>query len=156
MATNDKNQLRLPVSFDMSDPRQKAAYDILKNAGYGKRTPIIVDALLDSLKTTTKGGAPVQNNGNELSEDTIRRVVEESMEAVLNKHNFRHEDKTPPDPTPVKTDEPIQKFPAPPIPVPPIPVPQPTQSYYPAQPAPTPAATDTDMNTLLSMADAFY
>lgn len=151
MATNDKNQLRLPVSFDMSDPRQKAAYDILKNAGYGKRTPIIVDALLDSLKTTTKGGAPVQNNGNELSEDTIRRVVEESMEAVLNKHNFRHEDKTPSDPTPVKTDEPIQKFP-----VPPIPVPQPTQSYYPSQPAPTPAATDTSMNTLLSMADAFY
>lgn len=151
MATNDKNQLRLPVSFDMSDPRQKAAYDILKNAGYGKRTPIIVDALLDSLKTTTKGGAPVQNNGNELSEDTIRRVVEESMEAVLNKHNFRHEDKTPSDPTRVQTDEPIQKFP-----VPPIPVPQPTQSYYPSQPAPTPAATDTSMNTLLSMADAFY
>ena len=151
MATNDKNQLRLPVSFDMSDPRQKAAYDILKNAGYGKRTPIIVDALLDSLKTTAKENAAIQNSGNELSEDTIRRIVEESMEAVLNKHNFRHEDKTPSDPTPVKTDDPIQKFP-----VPPIPVPQPTQSYYPSQPAPTPAATDTDMNTLLSMADAFY
>lgn len=151
MATNDKNQLRLPVSFDMSDPRQKAAYDILKNAGYGKRTPIIVDALLDSLKTTAKENAAIQNSGNELSEDTIRRIVEESMEAVLNKHNFRHEDKTPSDPTPVKTDAPIQKFP-----VPPIPVPQPTQSYYPSQPAPTPAATDTGMNTLLSMADAFY
>lgn len=151
MATNDKNQLRLPVSFDMSDPRQKAAYDILKNAGYGKRTPIIVDALLDSLKTTAKENAAIQNSGNELSEDTIRRIVEESMEAVLNKHNFRHEDKTPSNPTPVKTDDPIQKFP-----VPPIPVPQPTQSYYPSQPAPTPAATDTGMNTLLSMADAFY
>lgn len=151
MATNDKNQLRLPVSFDMSDPRQKAAYDILKNAGYGKRTPIIVDALLDSLKTTAKENAAIQNSGNELSKDTIRRIVEESMEAVLNKHNFRHEDKTPSDPTPVKTDDPIQKFP-----VPPIPVPQPTQSYYPSQPAPTPAATDTGMNTLLSMADAFY
>lgn len=151
MATNDKNQLRLPVSFDMSDPRQKAAYDILKNAGYGKRTPIIVDALLDSLKTTAKENAAIQNSGNELSEDTICRIVEESMEAVLNKHNFRHEDKTPSDPTPVKTDDPIQKFP-----VPPIPVPQPTQSYYPSQPAPTPAATDTGMNTLLSMADAFY
>ena len=151
MATNDKNQLRLPVSFDMSDPRQKAAYDILKNAGYGKRTPIIVDALLDSLKTTAKENAAIQNSGNELSEDTIRRIVEESMEAVLNKHNFRHEDKTPSDPTPVKTDDPIQKFP-----VPPIPVPQPTQRYYPSQPAPTPAATDTGMNTLLSMADAFY
>ena len=151
MATNDKNQLRLPVSFDMSDPRQKAAYDILKNAGYGKRTPIIVDALLDSLKTTAKENAAIQNSGNELSEDTIRRIVEESMEAVLNKHNFRHEDKTPSDPTPVKTDDPIQKFP-----VPPIPVPQPKQSYYPSQPAPTPAATDTGMNTLLSMADAFY
>lgn len=151
MATNDKNQLRLPVSFDMSDPRQKAAYDILKNAGYGKRTPIIVDALLDSLKTTAKENAAIQNSGNELSEDTIRRIVEESMEAVLNKHNFRHEDKTPSDPTPVKTDDPIQKFP-----VPPIPVPQPTQSYYPSQPAPTPTATDTGMNTLLSMADAFY
>lgn len=135
----------------MSDPRQKAAYDILKNAGYGKRTPIIVDALLDSLKTTAKENAAIQNSGNELSEDTIRRIVEESMEAVLNKHNFRHEDKTPSDPTPVKTDDPIQKFP-----VPPIPVPQPTQSYYPSQPAPTPAATDTGMNTLLSMADAFY
>ena len=135
----------------MSDPRQKAAYDILKNAGYGKRTPIIVDALLDSLKTTAKENAAIQNSGNELSEDTIRRIVEESMEAVLNMHSFRHEDKTPSDPTPVKTDDPIQKFP-----VPPIPVPQPTQSYYPSQPAPTPAATDTGMNTLLSMADAFY
>ena len=110
-----------------------------------------MDALLDSLKTTAKENAAIQNSGNELSEDTIRRIVEESMEAVLNKHNFRHEDKTPSDPTPVKTDDPIQKFP-----VPPIPVPQPTQSYYPSQPAPTPAATDTGMNTLLSMADAFY
>lgn len=34
-------------------------------------------------ETTAKGDATIQNNGNELSEDTIRRVVEESMEAVL-------------------------------------------------------------------------
>lgn len=151
MATNDKNQLRLPVSFDMSDPRQKAAYDILKNAGYGKRTPIIVDALLDSLKTTAKGVTPIQNNSNGLSEDTIRRVVEESMEAVLNKHSLRQEEVAPHEPIPIKTDEPIQRFP-----VPTVPVSQPTPSYYPSQPASTPAADDTNMNTLLSMADAFY
>lgn len=151
MATNDKNQLRLPVSFDMSDPRQKAAYDILKNAGYGKRTPIIVDALLDSLKTTTKGDAPIQNNGNGLSEDTIRRVIEESMEAVLNKHHLRQEDKPPDEPILVKTDEPIQQFP-----VPPIQVQQPSQGYYPQQPAQDSPVPDTNMNTLLSMADAFY
>ena len=151
MATNDKNQLRLPVSFDMSDPRQKAAYDILKNAGYGKRTPIIVDALLDSLKTTTREGAPIQSNGNELSEDTIRRVVEESMEAVLNKHNLRQEEMPPLEPVPNKTDEPTQRFP-----VPPMPVQQPSQGYYPQQPAQDSPATDTNMNTLLSMADAFY
>ena len=154
MATNDKNQLRLPVSFDMSDPRQKAAYDILKNAGYGKRTPIIVDALLDSLKTTEKGVTPIQSNSNGLSEDTIRRVVEEAMEAVLNKHNLRQEEMAPHEPIPVKTDEPIQRFP-----VPPVPVSQPTLSNYPSQPASTastPATDDTNMNTLLSMATVFY
>lgn len=151
MATNDKNQLRLPVSFDMSDPRQKAAYDILKNAGYGKRTPIIVDALLDSLKATAKVDTPIQNNSNGFSEDAIRRVVEESMEAVLTKHNLRQDEMASHEPIPVKTDESTQRFP-----VPPAPVSQPTPSYYSSQPTPAPTTDDTNMSTLLSMADAFY
>lgn len=139
--------MRLPVSFDMSDPRQKAAYDILKNAGYGKRTPIIVDALLDSLKTTAKGDTPIQSNSNGLSEDTIRRVVEESMEAVLSRHNFWQKEET----VLAKNDESIQRLQAPPMSVQ-----QPSQGYYPQQPTQGSSANDTNMNTLLSMADAFY
>ena len=77
--------------FDVTDPRQKAAYDILKNAGYGKRTPIVVDALLDSLKTVAPMPAamPTQSGISVgLTEMDVRRIVQETMESVLDSHNL--------------------------------------------------------------------
>ena len=85
------NQMRLPLMFDVTDPRQKAAYDILKNAGYGKRTPIVVDALLDSLKTVAPMPAamPTQSGISVgLTEMDVRRIVQETMESVLDSHNL--------------------------------------------------------------------
>ena len=86
MPKANPNQIRLPVMFDLTDPRQKAAYEILKNAGYGKRTPIIVDALLDSLKTNVLLSQAKEPSASNVSETDIRRAVEDSMESVLNRY----------------------------------------------------------------------
>ena len=86
MPKANPNQIRLPVMFDLTDPRQKAAYEILKNAGYGKRTPIIVDALLDSLKTNVLLSQAKESSASNMSETDIRRAVEDSMESVLHPH----------------------------------------------------------------------
>ena len=88
MPKANPNQIRLPVMFDLTDPRQKAAYEILKNAGYGKRTPIIVDALLDSLKTNVLLSQAKESSASNMSETDIRRAVEDSMESVLNRYFY--------------------------------------------------------------------
>lgn len=41
----DKNILRIPITFDCTDEKQKMVYDVLKNAGYGQRTPLVVKAM---------------------------------------------------------------------------------------------------------------
>ena len=91
MPKANPNQIRLPVMFDLTDPRQKAAYEILKNAGYGKRTPIIVDALLDSLKTNVLLSQAKESSASNVSETDIRRAVEDSMESVLNRYFLKSE-----------------------------------------------------------------
>lgn len=50
MQKKGKNQKaeRLLLTFDLSDENQKAVYELLRNAGYGKRTPIIVNAILQA------------------------------------------------------------------------------------------------------------
>lgn len=113
MPKANPNQIRLPVMFDLTDPRQKAAYEILKNAGYGKRTPIIVDALLDSLKTNVLLSQAKESSASNMSETDIRRAVEDSMESVLNRYFLKSEASAPdPQPEPVQTPTPasvIQK-----------------------------------------------
>lgn len=104
--------------FDVTDPRQKAAYDILKNAGYGKRTPIVVDALLDSLKTVAPMPAamPTQSGISVgLTEMDVRRIIQETMESVLDSHNLTVA--TPPQPVqPVQAPSTVEtiQYPAPP------------------------------------------
>lgn len=154
MPKANQNQIRLPVMFDLTDPRQKAAYEILKNAGYGKRTPIIVDALLDSLKTNVLLSQAKESSASNVSETDIRRAVEDSMESVLNRYFSKSEASAPePQPEPVRA----------PIPAPviqePAPTPQPSfVPYVPAAPVPAqPSVPDEGhMNQLLSIADAFF
>lgn len=134
MPKANQNQIRLPVMFDITDPRQKAAYEILKNAGYGKRTPIIVDALLDSLKTNALLNQAKESGISNVSEADIRRAVQDSMESVLNRYFSKPETPAP---------EPVQV----PAPVPVV------QEPVPAQPS-TP--DEGHMNQLLSIADAFF
>lgn len=154
MPKANPNQIRLPVMFDLADPRQKAAYEILKNAGYGKRTPIIVDALLDSLKTNVLLSQAKESSASNVSETDIRRAVEDSMESVLNRYFSKSEaSASEPQPEPVRA----------PIPAPviqePAPTPQPSfVPYVPAAPVPAqPSVPDEGhMNQLLSIADAFF
>lgn len=159
MPKANPNQIRLPVMFDLTDPRQKAAYEILKNAGYGKRTPIIVDALLDSLKTNVLLSQAKESSTSNVSETDIRRAVEDSMESVLNRYFLKSEASAPePQPEPVQTPTlaPIIQEPAP---VQPAPTPQPSfVPYVPAAPVPAQASVPDEghMNQLLSIADAFF
>ena len=153
--------------FDVTDPRQKAAYDILKNAGYGKRTPIVVDALLDSLKTVAPMPAALPAQGSMsigLTEMDVRRIVQETMESVLDNRNLMVN-------TPAQPVQPVQappavetiQYPARPAQGQNFIVPPPP-AYQQAQRAPAashtaeaPTAPDSDqMNQLLSMADAFF
>lgn len=159
MPKANPNRIRLPVMFDLTDPRQKAAYEILKNAGYGKRTPIIVDALLDSLKTNVLLSQAKESSASNVSETDIRRAVEDSMESVLNRYFLKSEASAPdPQPEPVQTPTPapiIQE----PAPVQPAPTPQPSfVPYVPAAPVPAQASVPDEghMNQLLSIADAFF
>lgn len=154
MPKANPNQIRLPVMFDLTDPRQKAAYEILKNAGYGKRTPIIVDALLDSLKTNVLLSKAKESSASNMSETDIRRAVEDSMESVLNRYFSKSEASAPqPQPEPVQTPTPA------PVIQEPAPTPQPSfVPYVPAAPVPAqPSVPDEGhMNQLLSIADAFF
>lgn len=156
MATNDKNQLRLPVSFDMSDPRQKAAYDILKNAGYGKRTPTIVDALLNSLQSVPESVSLEQRP----SSTELRNVIEEAVETALRKYQLSGSAVQTPEPQVLVQDVVARK---------PSKAHKSVPSSLPRQPKPLerpmgkqmpepdrPAASDGNMDVLLSMADAFY
>ena len=161
------NQMRLPLMFDVTDPRQKAAYDILKNAGYGKRTPIVVDALLDSLKTVAPMPAamPTQSGISVgLTEMDVRRIVQETMESVLDSHNLTVA--TPSQPMqPVQAPSTVEtiQYPAPPAQGQNFIVPPPP-AYRQAQSAPAASHTaevpttpdNKQMNQLLSMADAFF
>jgi hypothetical protein len=155
------NQIRLPVMFDLTDPRQKAAYEILKNAGYGKRTPTIVDALLDSLKTNALLSQAKESGVSNVSETDIRRAVEDSMESVLNRYFSKSEIHAS---EPQREVLPVQA----PAPAPVIQEPVPVQHVHEPQPSfvpyvPTVPVTaqptvpdEGHMNQLLSIADAFF
>jgi hypothetical protein len=150
------NQVRLPVYFNLTDPKQKAAYDILKNAGYGKRTPTIVDALLNSLQ-----GVP-ESVGSEqgISAAELRIVVEEAVETALRKYLYSGSAIKVPESQVSKQDIVVKKpsrahksEPSPP-PRQPKPLERPMSKQMPEPDEP--AASDGNMDVLLSMADAFY
>jgi hypothetical protein len=150
------NQVRLPVYFNLTDPKQKAAYDILKNAGYGKRTPTIVDALLNSLQ-----GVP-ESVGSEqgISAAELRIVVEEAVETALRKYLYFGSAIKVPESQVSKQDIVVKKpsrahksEPSPP-PRQPKPLERPMSKQMPEPDEP--AASDGNMDVLLSMADAFY
>lgn len=140
--------------FDLNDPRQKAAYEILKNAGYGKRTPFIVDALFDFLKTNVLLSQSKEYGVSNVSETDIRRAVEDSMESVLNRY-FSKSEIPAPEPQPELVQAPthasvVQE----PAPAQPSPAPQPFFfPYVSAQPS---VPDEEQMNQLLSIADAFF
>lgn len=148
--------MRLPVSFDLNDPRQKAAYDILKNAGYGKRTPIIVDALLSSLKDTPERSGSEQS----LSTTELRSVVVDAVETALRKYQLSntavpaHEPQVPTQDIVVKKSSRTHKSEPPPLPR----QPRPLERTVAKQTSGLDESTTSDgnMDMLLSMADAFY
>lgn len=150
------NQVRLPVYFNLTDPKQKAAYDILKNAGYGKRTPTIVDALLNSLQ-----GVP-ESVGSEqgISAAELRIVVEEAVETALRKYQLSGSAVQTPEPQ-VSVQDVVARKPSKahksvpsPLPRQPKPLERPMGKQMPEPDRP--AASDGNMDVLLSMADAFY
>lgn len=146
----------MPVYFNLTDPKQKAAYDILKNAGYGKRTPTIVDALLNSLQ-----GVP-ESVGSEqgISAAELRIVVEEAVETALRKYLYSGSAAQTPEPQ-VSVQDVVARKPSKahksvpsPLPRQPKPLERPMGKQMPEPDRP--AASDGNMDVLLSMADAFY
>lgn len=148
--------MRLPVSFDLTDPKQKAAYDILKNAGYGKRTPTIVDALLNSLQSVPESVSFEQCP----SSTELRNVIEEAVETALRKYQLSGSAVQTPEPQ-VSVQDVVARKPSKahksvpsPLPRQPKPLERPTSKYQPEQNEP--AVSGSNMDMLLSMADAFY
>lgn len=146
----------MPAYFNLTDPKQKAAYDILKNAGYGKRTPTIVDALLNSLQ-----GVP-ESVGSEqgISAAELRIVVEEAVETALRKYQLSGSAVQTPEPQ-VSVQDVVARKPSKahksvpsPLPRQPKPLERPISKQMPEPDEP--AASDGNMDVLLSMADAFY
>ena len=127
----------------------------------------MVDALLDSLKTVTPMPAamPMQSGISVgLTEMDVRRIVQETMESVLDSHSLIVA--APPQPVqPVQTPPAVEtiQYPAPPAQGQNFIVPPPP-AYRQAQSAPgashtaeAPTTPDNEqMNQLLSMADAFF
>lgn len=145
--------MRLPVSFDLTDPKQKAAYDILKNAGYGKRTPTIVDALLNSLQSVPESVSLEQRP----SSTELRNVIEEAVETALRKYQLSGSAAQTPEPqVSVQERKPSKAHKSVPSPLPrqPKPLERPMGKQMPEPDRP--AASDGNMDVLLSMADAFY
>ena len=148
--------MRLPVSFDLTDPKQKAAYDILKNAGYGKRTPTIVDALLNSLQSVPESVSLEQCP----SSTELRNVIEEAVETALRKYQLSGSAVQTPEPQvsvqDVAARKPSKAHKSVPSPLPrqPKPLERPTSKYQPEQNEP--AVSGSNMDMLLSMADALY
>lgn len=146
----------MPVYFNLTDPKQKVAYDILKNAGYGKRTPTIVDALLNSLQ-----GVP-ESVGSEqgISAAELRIVVEEAVETALRKYQLSGSAVQTPEPQ-VSVQDVVARKPSKahksvpsPLQRQPKPLERPMGKQMPEPDRP--AASDGNMDVLLSMADAFY
>ena len=68
---------RLLLTFDLRDANQKNVYEILRTAGYGKRTPLIVDAILRARTT------PVEAAYNIDVETIVRKAAEQAASLAI-------------------------------------------------------------------------
>lgn len=70
--------VRVPLSFDCSDETQRMVCEILKSAGYGKRTPIVVKAVC-----LLMGRAGQAETGGVRDEDRIAAIVRAAVTEAL-------------------------------------------------------------------------
>ena len=77
--------VRVPVTFDCSDPTQKLVCDLLQNAGYGKRTPIVVKAVCLLMGSAASSAPPKEKpeQRDEISEAVIEKAVENVLRRYL-------------------------------------------------------------------------
>lgn len=80
---------RLLLTFDISDDNQKTVYELLRNAGYGKRTPIIVNAILQA--KTLQSGSAIDLRLEEIAQKAAERAA--SLAVSLVKKESKTEDK---------------------------------------------------------------
>ena len=69
---------RLLLTFDLNDENQKAVYEVLRTAGYGKRTPMVVSAM------TAQAG---QNVPADTLENVAKKAAETAASMIFD--NFR-------------------------------------------------------------------
>ena len=69
---------RLLLTFDLNDENQKAVYEVLRTAGYGKRTPMVVSAM------TAQAG---QNVPADTLENVAKKAAEMAASMIFD--NFR-------------------------------------------------------------------
>lgn len=72
---------RLLLTFDLNDEKQKSVYEVLRNAGYGKRTPIVVEAMT----------AQTRNIAWDATDDVLESVARKAAEMATSMafDNFR-------------------------------------------------------------------
>lgn len=72
---------RLLLTFDLNDEKQKSVYEVLRNAGYGKRTPIVVEAM----------AAQTRNIAWDATDDVLESVARKAAEMATSMafDNFR-------------------------------------------------------------------
>lgn len=80
---------RLLLTFDLSDDNQKTVYELLRNAGYGKRTPIIVNAILQA--KTLQSGSAIDLRLEEIAQKAAERAAYLAVSLV--KKESKTEDK---------------------------------------------------------------
>lgn len=154
--------------FDLADPDQKTVYDLLKEAGYGKRTPIVVKSVLYKLENPEMEEEAAEGK-------KMARLVKEAMLEALQEYGVStvHQEVAftpsvpapqPVAPQPIVSQPMLQPVPQPvhepvmpnPVPVQTAPVQQPSVPQ--PQPAPTiqeQAPAGDQLDALLQMAAAF-
>ena len=72
---------RLLLTFDLNDEKQKRVYEVLLNAGYSKRTPIVVEAMT----------AQTRNIAWDATDDVLESVARKAAEMATSMafDNFR-------------------------------------------------------------------
>lgn len=83
-AKNEPQMVRVPLSFDCSDETQRMVCEVLRSAGYGKRTPIVVKAVC--LLMGQAGRAKTEEGGeNSELAAVVRAAVADALREMLPK-----------------------------------------------------------------------